>query len=47
MIDPKDYRFKMSWTQPYASWPKPAPKLEPEIVDLSQAREALARIMAK
>jgi hypothetical protein len=51
MIDPKDYWFKMSWTQPYASWPKAAPKpaeyREPEIVDFAEAREVIARIMAK
>ena len=44
-----DYWFRMSWTQPYVSWPEPktTPKLEPEITDLTQAREVLARIMAK
>ena len=51
MIDPKDYWFKMSWTQPYDTWPKsvaqPAEYKEPEIVDFTQAREVLARIMAK
>ena len=47
----KDYWFKMSWKQPYASWPQPKAKTteykEPEITDFAQAREVLARIMAK
>jgi hypothetical protein len=47
MIDPKDYWFKMSWTQPYDTWPQPAEYREPEITDFAQAREVLARIMAK
>jgi len=51
MIDPKDYWFKMSWTQAYDTWPKPTTKpaeyKEPEITDLTQAREVLTRIMAK
>ena len=51
MIDPKDYWFKMSWTQSYDTWPKsavkPAEYQEPEIVDFAQAREVLSRIMAK
>ena len=50
-MDPKDYWFKMSWKQPYASWPKPVARQaeyrEPEITDFAQAREVLARIMAK
>jgi hypothetical protein len=50
-MNPQDYWFKMSWTQPYASWPKPVGKpaeyKEPEITDFAQAREVLARIMAK
>jgi hypothetical protein len=32
--------YTISWSQPYQGWP------EPEIVDLTQAREVLARIMA-
>lgn len=32
--------YTISWSQPYTGWP------EPEL-DLSQAREVLARIMAK
>ena len=51
MIDPKDYWFKMSWTQSYDTWPKPAARpaeyQEPEITDFAQAREVLARIMSK
>jgi hypothetical protein len=41
--------WSISWSQPYMSWPQPQPepKLEPEIEDFSQAREVLARIMAK
>jgi hypothetical protein len=38
--------WTMQWTQPYSSWPKPAPKQEPELEDLTQAREVLARIMS-
>ena len=51
MRDPKDYWFRMSWKQPYTSWPRPVPRpteyQEPEIVDFAQARELLSRIMAK
>ena len=39
--------YTVSWTQPYISWPQPQPKLEPEVEDLTLAREVLARIMAK
>lgn len=39
--------YTVQWTQPYVSWPKPAPKQEPELEDLTLAREVLARIMAK
>jgi hypothetical protein len=41
--------WTVSWTQPYVAWPRPQPEpmLEPEIEDLTQAREVLARIMAK
>ena len=50
MIDPKDYWFKLSWTQPYDSWPnpvaRPAEYTEPEITDFAQAREVIARIMS-
>lgn len=39
----------LSWTQPYTTWPKlkMEPTLEPETMDLTQAREVLARIMSK
>ena len=51
MIDPKDYWFKMSWTQSYDTWPKPVARTaeyqEPQITDFAQAREVLSRIMAK
>jgi hypothetical protein len=39
--------YTVQWTQPYASWPKPQPKQEPELEDLAEARAVLARIMAK
>jgi hypothetical protein len=39
--------YSISWIQPYLTWPKPQPKLEPEVEDLTLAREVLARIMAK
>jgi len=39
--------WSMSWTQPYVSWPKPEVKQEPELENLTQAREVLARIMQK
>lgn len=32
--------YTISWSQPYQGWS------EPEIVDFTQAREVLARIMA-
>ena len=46
MRDEKQF-WTMSWTQPYESWPKAQPEPEPELMDLAQAREVLARIMAK
>ena len=36
--------YKIVWTQTYQAWPV---EQEPEIVDLTQAQEVLARIMAK
>ena len=39
--------YTVQWTQPYTSWPKPQPKLEPELEDLTLAREVLAKIMQK
>ena len=36
--------YTVSWTQTYEAWPVEA---EPEIVDLTQAQEVLAGIMAK
>ncbi len=39
--------WTVSWTQPYVNWPKPDPGQEPELEDLTQAREVLARIMRK
>lgn len=48
-MNPKDYWIRMSWTQPYASWPtaRSQPQPEPETMDLTLAREVLARIMSK
>ena len=39
--------YKIVWTQTYQSWPEPEIKQEPELEDLAQAREVLARIMSK
>ena len=40
--------YTVQWTQPYTSWSKPEePKAEPEMEDLTLAREVLARIMSK
>lgn len=40
--------YKIVWTQMYHAWPEPAePQAEPELMDLTEAREVLARIMAK
>ena len=41
--------WTISWTQLYNHWNNshPEPKLEPEVEDLTLAREVLARIMAK
>ena len=41
--------YSISWTQPYISWAKyeTAQEQEVETEDLAQAREVLARIMAK
>ena len=40
--------YRIVWTQVYESWPvEPTVEQEPEIVDLTEAREVLARIMAK
>jgi hypothetical protein len=41
--------WTMAWTQSYDNWPKPKqqPELESEVMDLTLAREVLARIMAK
>ena len=36
--------YRIVWTQTYEAWPV---EQEPEIVDLTQAREVLARIMSK
>lgn len=38
--------YTVNWTQPYQSWPAPVVPQEEEL-DLTQAREVLARIMAK
>ena len=40
--------YTVQWTQPYTSWPKPEePQEESNLLDLTQAREVLARIMSK
>ena len=40
--------YKIVWTQMYQAWPEPQqPQPEPELMDLTEAREVLARIMAK
>jgi len=39
--------YTVQWTQAYESWPRPEVKQEPELEDLTQAREVLARIMTK
>jgi hypothetical protein len=36
--------YRIVWTQTYVSWPV---EQEPEIVDLTLAREVLAKVMAK
>jgi hypothetical protein len=48
-MNPKDYWIRMSWSQPYANWPtaQAKPRAEPEMEDLTLAREVLARIMTK
>ncbi len=39
--------YTVQWTQAYTAWANPEPKPEPELEDLTEAREVLARIMAK
>jgi hypothetical protein len=39
--------YTIVWTQTYQSWPDPEVKQEPELEDLTLAREVLARIMSK
>ena len=40
--------YRIVWTQVYEAWPvEPEVEQEPEIIDLTQAREVLARIMSK
>ena len=42
--------WTISWTQPYVNWNEPEFKQEQEqeeVLDLTQAREVLARIMSK
>ena len=46
MRDEKLYTVR--WTQTYVAWPKPEkPEEESNLMDLTQAQELLARIMAK
>jgi hypothetical protein len=39
--------YTIVWTQTYQSWPDPEVQQEPELEDLTLAREVLARIMTK
>jgi hypothetical protein len=40
--------YTVQWTQSYTSWPKPEESQEESnLLDLTLAREVLARIMAK
>jgi hypothetical protein len=40
--------YTVQWTQVYETWPEPEElQEESNLLDLSQAREVLARIMAK
>jgi hypothetical protein len=39
--------YTVQWTQAYVAWPKPKEPQEESDLDLTQARELLARIMAK
>ena len=51
MRDEKQF-WTVSWSQPYTAYvvsnpdSRSQPKLEPEIEDLTQAREVIARIMS-
>lgn len=40
--------WTITWAQPYTSWPEPQAEQKQESeLDLTQAREVLARIMSK
>jgi hypothetical protein len=39
--------YTVQWSQTYVGWPAPKLKQEPELEDLTLAREVLARIMAE
>jgi hypothetical protein len=40
--------YTVQWTQAYENWPVPEePQEESNLMDLTQAREILARIMSK
>lgn len=39
--------YTVSWTQVYEAWPVEPKEQEQETMDLTQAREVLARIMSK
>jgi hypothetical protein len=40
--------YTVQWSQTYVTWPsQPEPKPEPEVEDLTLAREVLAGIMQK
>ena len=38
--------YQIVWTQTYEAWPEPEAKQE-EVLDLTLAREVLAKVMAK
>ena len=48
MNDKDNELYRIVWTQVYEAWPKPEePQEESNLMDLTLAREVLARIMAK
>lgn len=46
MNDKDNELYRIVWTQVYESWPEPDPTQE-EVLDLTEARAVLARIMSK
>ena len=45
MNDKDNELYRIVWTQVYESWPEPESKQE-EVLDLTEARAVLARIMS-